>query len=166
MFSVNDKVNYSVTGVCNIEDIVLNEISNEKKQFYVLKSIFALNTTVMVPTDNELLVSRMRPIIAKKEAEYIIENQKNIEPIWIDDDRQRPEEFKNILIGTDRNKIFAMLKALYIHQNIQHKKGRKLRSNDERIMYQAEKMLFGELAFVLDTTVDEISKIIKQNIQY
>lgn len=164
MFKVNDIVNYSTTGVCKITEVAKREIGSEQRQFYILQPIFDGNATVMVPTENELLVSRMRPILSENEITKLIELTPSSEPLWYNDDRVRFEEYKKTLLSTDRAIILSLVKALYLHQKSQHEKGRKLKGADERALKEAEKILYSEIAFVKKTEIKNIAQIIKEKI--
>jgi CarD family transcriptional regulator len=160
MFKVNDKVCYSTTGMCNVEQICINEALNQKREFYILKPLYDDQATVMVPTENEILTSRMKKPITKKEADLLINEADSITALWYNDDKVRSEEYKKVLISDDRRLLLGVIKALYIHKKSQGEKGRKLRSSDERILRNAEKLFYSELAYVMDISLKEAEEII------
>lgn len=158
MFKVSDIVNYSTTGVCEIIEITEKEIGAEVKSFYILQPVFDRSATVMVPTENELLTSRMRPLLKKQEASELLEKIDEISPLWYNDDRVRFEEYKKALLSNDRAVHLSIIKALLLHQKSQSEKGRKLRNIDERILKEAEKILYTEIAFLNDWDVKVMPK--------
>lgn len=165
MFQINDVVNYSTTGICNIVAIDKRSLGGTQKEFYILKPIFDDNATIMVPTDNELLISRMYYPLSYDDANQFITELPQISPFWIDDDRLRNEEFKKALISGNRKKVVSVIKALYIHQKNQSQKGRKLRTMDERVLRDAERLLYSEVAFVLDTDLKEVANFILNTLE-
>lgn len=164
MFKINDVVNYSTTGVCKVVDIALQDIAGEEREFYILKPLYDGNSTVMVPTANTQLVSHMYAPLSKAEAEKLIEDMPSVTEIWIDDDRLRYSEYKGILSSGNRKDVVGVIKALYNHQKSQAKKGRKLRSTDERIMHDAERLLYGEIAYCLEKEPSEIPEFILKSL--
>ncbi|MBQ4153993.1 MAG: hypothetical protein IJE01_02185 [Clostridia bacterium] len=165
MFKINDVVNYSTTGLCNIVSVEKREVAGSQKEFFVLKPIIDDKATVMVPTDNELLISRMYNPLSKNEADLFVAGLPDILPFWVEDDRLRNEEYKKVLISGERERIAAVIKALYIHQSHQSQKGRKLRSMDERFLRDAERLLCGELSYVLGKESKEISQLVLNSIK-
>ncbi len=164
MFKVNDKVNYSTTGVCEITEIAAREFGGEKREFYILRPVFDSAATVMVPTDNEILTSRMRPLLSKAQIEQVVSLVCELEPLWYNDDRERYENYKKCLLSNDRKVLLSLIKALYIHQKSQVEKGRKLKNSDERTLREAEKILFSEIAFIMGGDPHEALKSVKGEI--
>ncbi len=158
MFKVSDVVNYSTTGVCEITEITEKEIGAEVKSFYILRPVFDNNATVMVPIENELLTSRMRALLSLKEVSELISKVDEISPLWYNDDRVRFEEYKKALLSNDRAVHLSIIKALILHQKSQHEKGRKLKNIDERILKEAEKILYSEVAFLNNWDIKEMPK--------
>lgn len=164
MFQINEVVNYSTTGICNIVAIDKRPLGGTQKEFYILKPIFDDNATVMVPTDNELLLSRMYYPLSFDDANQFITELPQISPFWIDDDRLRNEEYKKALVSGDRKIVASVIKALYIHHKHQSLRGRKLRTMDERVLRDAERILYSEFAFVLGIDLKEASQFILNTI--
>lgn len=164
MFAVNDIVNYSVTGICRVENIAQQEIAGENREFYVLKPVFDNNSTVMVPVDNEQLVSRMYSVLSKEDINALIKEMPLIEEIWLEDDRLRYEKYKGILSSGNRREVVGVIKALYRHREGQAVKGRKLRTTDERVMRDAERLLYSEIAYILGMKQEEVLQFIKKTL--
>lgn len=164
MFSVNQTVSYSVTGVCKIVNIEHRMVQGEDREFYVLQPVFDPNSTVMVPTENQMLTQKMHPVMSKSEVESLINEIPDEQPVWVENDRERYEAYKSIIQSGDRRGVVGLIKALYLHRKEQIKKGRKLRSGDERIMREAERVLYSEFALALDMKPDEILPFLKDKL--
>lgn len=162
MFKVNDVVNYSTTGACRIEEISSRLMDGAEKTFYLLKPIFEDNATLMVPVENELLVSRMRPVLTKAQVEKLVREIPSVEAKWIADDRLRFEEYKKTLVSPNRKDVVAVAKALFVHRENQSKKGRKLRSMDERFVREGERIICTEIAYSLNITLNEALQLVKE----
>ena len=85
MHNKNDIVLYGNQGVCKVFDIVKKEMANEVNEYYVLKPVNDVHSTVYVPTQNEKLTSKMKKILSVEEIYDLINDMPNEKEIWIDD---------------------------------------------------------------------------------
>ena len=67
MFQVNDMVLYGTNGVCKVVDIDERDCGGRMVEYYILKPIYAANSTIFVPVNNEKLTSKMRYVLTKEE---------------------------------------------------------------------------------------------------
>ena len=65
MFQVNDVIIYGAQGVCKIIGMDKKIINGKKKIYFVLKPVDDKGATVFAPTDNELVLSKMRRLLTK-----------------------------------------------------------------------------------------------------
>ena len=88
-------------GVCQIRDITHIDMSgaDKEKLYYVLAPVGDKNGTIYVPTDSEKII--MRRTISKEEAERLIDELPQIELLWVPDDKQREETYKEALRTCD-----------------------------------------------------------------
>ena len=164
MFEVNDYIMYGMTGVCQVVDITKERIiDNLQKEYYVLKYIYANDTIIKIPTDNEKIP--MRKILSKGEVTTLIDNITNSETIWIDDDRQRNEEFKSILKTGDVDNLVKLVRSIYLNKEYKKSIGKKTYKVDQEIMDLAERLLNEELATVLEICPSEVATYISNHIQ-
>jgi len=164
MFEVNDYIMYGMTGVCQVVDITKERIIDDlQKEYYVLKYIYSNDTIIKIPTDNEKIP--MRKILSKGEVTTLIDNITNSETIWIDDDRQRNEEFKSILKTGDVDNLVKLVRSIYLNKEYKKLIGKKTYKVDQEIMDLAERLLNEELATVLGICPSEVSTYISNHIQ-
>jgi len=164
MFEVNDYIMYGMTGVCQDVDITKERIiDNLKKKYYVLKYIYANDTIIKIPTDNEKIP--MRKILSKGDVTTLINNMPNSETIWIDDDRKRNEEFKSILKTGDLDNLVKLVRSIYLDKEYKKSIGKKVYKIDEEIMQTAERLLNEELATALNINPNEVATYISNHIQ-
>lgn len=52
--------------------------------------------------------------------------------------------------------LFRLIKTLHLRKKEQEQHGRKLRAMDERLMQDAERILYDEIAVVLDMPSDQV----------
>lgn len=161
MWKLGDTVMYGAAGICSISDIRDEKFGNEIKKYYILKPIFDDKNTFFVPSFNETLMSKLRPIMTKDETLAFIGRMTLVEPKWIDNDKMRQESYKAVLDSGDRDSVVSVLKALYHRKVMLTEKGKKLRTSDEIIMRNAEMLIENECAYVLEMTAAEVRELIK-----
>lgn len=156
MFTQGETVIYGTNGVCRIDGVTQMDITGEKKDYYVLKPVFNGRSTLFVPTDNEKLVGRMRPLITEAGIKALAKKFASIEPLWIEDEDERKARCAAALADNDRETALALIKAIRVHRDRQFDIGKKLHVADERFLKDAEKLLREEAAFVLDKDFDRV----------
>lgn len=165
MYNKGDTVVYGTEGICEVTDITVMSFGGEKSEYYILTPISKRQNTIYAPTDNEKIKKRMRSILTAKEARKLIDSLP-LEPMaWVENNHERQDVFKNVLLCGSPEEVFSMLAALYQKQDEQEKIGKKLHASDERFMRDGERMLFSELAYALDTDVNEVVKEIFLNLR-
>lgn len=163
MFKVNDYIMYGLTGVCQVVDITKESfIDNLQKEYYVLKYIYDNDTIIKIPTDNEKIP--MRKLLSKEDMATLINSMPNSETIWIDNDRQRNEEFKSILKTGDTENLVKLIRSIYLDKEHKQSIGKKLYKVDDEIMQTAERLLNEEFATILNISPDEVATYISTHI--
>lgn len=162
MFSVGEYVIYASTGVCKIDDIRKENFGGERKSYYILKPVYLANSTIYAPVGSS--EEKMKNVISKEEVEQLIGTMPEEEIIWIDDDNQRKEKFTDIVRHGDRHELIRLLKSLHHKQKEKLASGRKFHSADERIMKDAEKILFEEFALALKIKPEDVVTFISQSL--
>lgn len=165
MFHVNDTVIYGVEGVCRIIEITERTFRDKNICYYVLKPVYKENATIFVPTENEALTARMRPILSAEEINNIIQSMSKESDIWINDENERKLRYKAILTGGDCRELVRLIRTLYNHQQKQKAIGKKLHLADDRIFKEAERMLYDEFAASLNLRQDQVLPYIIKSIE-
>ena len=165
MFSIGDIFIYGSNGVCRITDIKEEKFGSEIKTYYILSPFFDKRETIYVPTDNEMLVSRLKEILSKEEIIKMIKDIPSRENIWNDNINLRKEEFKKIIKSADRTALCSLLKTLHERRIILEQSGKSLSVYDERFLKQAQSIIHGEIARVLEMKPDEVEPFITKTIE-
>lgn len=164
MFAVNDIILYGLNGACKITDITKREIGGRTVEYYVLRPIYSNASTIFVPTNNENLTSRMRQVLSAAEIHALIQSMPQEKSVWIEDENQRREAYKEILSNGDRQELIRLIKALYLHQKELQQIGRRLHISDERFLKDAERLLYDEFALVLSIKPEQVLPFIMEQI--
>ena len=141
MYQIGDIVVYGTEGIAEIGEEIEREFDGQKLKYLVLHPLEKKTETVYVPVGNE---------------KAMIDALPQERPDWIKNDRERQKVYRDTLLFGSSREVLAMARALYLHQVEQLARGKKLHASDERFMRDAEKMIFGELAYVLGITQEEV----------
>jgi CarD family transcriptional regulator len=165
MYHINDNVLYGSHGVCQITDISELSLSGPAKKYYILKPVSTPASTIYVPLENETLTSKMRCVLSVEEIHELIRSIPDEKSLWIENEPERKERYKEIVQKGDRHELIQMVKALYQHQQKQLAKGKRLHAADERYFKEAEKLLYEEFAIVLNIQPSQVIPFIMEQIE-
>lgn len=165
MFQIGQTVFYGLEGVCTIEDRQLMKVGRSKAYYYVLRPVFRTASTIFVPEDNVLLMSKMRPILSRDEVLTILQEAPLEEVVWIDDPNERKTEYQKILAAGQGLWMIRLIRTLHDRQDALQKTGKHLRSGDEQLLRDAQKLLHDEFAVVLNISQREVPDYIRSKIE-
>lgn len=159
MYKTGDTVLYGSEGVCKITDITEKQFGDVSIEYYILTPVFNNRSTFFVPTKNETLVSRMRPILTNREILDLI-NECGECTDWIENDFERKEYFKSVVSEGEIKSVIAMLKSLIHHREVIAPCGKKLHKYDEIAFKECQKIIYEELAMDMDLSKDDVIDLI------
>ena len=165
MFEVNDVIVYGAEGICRITGIESKTFSGEKKEYYVLKPETGSGSTIYVPLGNEKLLARMHRLPSREEVDALINSLSDSVPNWIENDNERKVVYSRILADNDRRALIGMLKALYLQKKEREAQRKFLRMSDERIMKEAEQLLYNEWQYVLKISREDLMAYICDHVE-
>lgn len=139
--------------------------SKNPKEFYVLKPINTNTSTIYVPAENSELVSKMRHLMTKENADALIDSLNQDKTEWIEDRKERNVTFENIIKKADPKELLKLVGCIYVQKQKLLSEGKKLSSTDEKQLVQAESIIKNELAFVLNLENKGIEEYIKSRIK-
>ena len=163
MFSVGDRIIYGSTGVCQIEDIVENELTGVMREYYVMRPVDTNKSTIYVPVDNDKLVSRMREVPSAEKLKAMIQNAKKEQIEWVDNHIRRSELFHEILNEGEIPRILVLFKTLNARSVMLAQENKHLPKTDERIFKECQKLLCSEISAILNVEQNEALNIILNN---
>lgn len=160
MFEVGDYIVYGLNGVCKVEKVGQIESSSglSEKLYYTLLPVYVSGSRIITPVDNKKV--KMRPIITKPEVMDLINNMKQCEPLWIEDDREREETYKQAIKDSNSLALIRMINALYLRRESRLSEGKKATVSDEKYFKLAEESLYGEFAIALDMDRKDVNEYI------
>lgn len=163
MFKKGDLIMYSVHGICKIDDICEKTISYVRKNYYILHPISDNKLSISIPVDNDKVT--MLELLNKEEAEEVLESFKRPGAEWIESDRERGLVYGEIMKSGNRKEIIKVVNTLMKEKINIEKEGKKFHEKDKKLLTDIQTNLFSELAFSLNTTLDEIAKKVNNYIK-
>lgn len=156
MYSAGQVVRYGTHGICSVAEIITKKIGADQIQYYVLKPVSQESATIFVPVENKKLTERMQRLLNAEEIMEIIGGMSDDHLMWIDEDMKRRDAYNEILRGGDRASMARMIKTLFLRQQELAQKRKKLHIADEKILKEAERVLYEEFAYVLGIDQKEV----------
>jgi len=164
LYSINEYIVYGKAGVSQIIDIRKENFEGlEEQTYYVLKPVYSEKSIIYAPVDRNL--NKLRKVLTVEEIYEIIGALPEEKTIWIANDHSRKERYLKILKEGSHIELARLLKTLYEKNKELTSTGKKLHVSDERIMKEAERILFEEFAFVLKIEPEEVLPFITEKIE-
>lgn len=162
-FNVGDQVIYGGNGVCKVSEIKDMSFFHEPpKKYYILEPIFSKQASTMyVPLDNEVMVSKMQNVITRDEALKLISTLTTCDTEWIEDKNQRKDKFNSIIAKGSREEMMAVIKTILNHQEQIREEGKRLNLQDEKALTEAMNRINAEFALVFDMTPEEVPDFVR-----
>lgn len=164
LFEKGEYIVYGMTGVCLVKDIMemsTDETSSDKL-YYVLEPTSVNGNRIITPVEGNKNV--MRRIMTSEEAYSLIDGIKEINQLWITDDKQREMIYKEALKTCDCREWVGIIKTLYWRKQDRMNRGKRLTEVDERYMKKAKENLYGELSIPLGIPVGQVEEFISARI--
>ncbi|WP_291707871.1 CarD family transcriptional regulator [Clostridium sp.] len=164
LFKKGDLVIYSSHGICKIDDICEKKISNVTKSYYSLHPMDDRKLSISIPVDNDKV--NIQELLTKEESENIIDSFKFEGYEWIDMSNERNTKYNEILKQGNRTEIAKIANTLMKKKIEIEDNNKKFYEKDKKILQSIQNALFAELAFILNTTSEDIEEQININIGY
>ena len=165
MFQVGDLIIYSGEGVCRVESVGTPDMRgiNKEQLYYTLAPVYR-EGKIFIPVDTKVY---MRPVLTRQAALDLIAR---IPHIRSDICRERAprllnEHYQALMQSHQCEDLVQIIKAVYLKQQEDRAKGKKIAQVDERYMKRAEDMLHGELAVSLGIPKEAVGELIRKSIE-
>ncbi len=165
MYETGTMLVHPTYGVCKIVQIGKLDVKHTKNEsaYYTLVPIYDVKSKLYIPTDSEGL--GLRPVITKECAQELINRLSEIEPLSVQNEKEREKVFKELLKTGNCEDISRVIKTLYLRKQARLSAGKKAVSLDEKYLYIAREHLYGELAVSLGIDKDGVEAYITRCIE-
>lgn len=156
MYQVGTYVMKANKGICQIQELSQQAVVGFKKQLcYTIVPKADPNLRIYVPVEPE--PTTLRPILTEQEARDLIGRIPQIELPFIENERQREQNYRTLLRCNDPEKTASVVKCIYARTA----EGKRQTAMDKTYFRTAEDYLYSELAMALGKERDEIPKLIE-----
>lgn len=164
MFEKGDYIVYGAAGICQVKEIGKLSIgaANRDRLYYTLEPVNSKGSSVYTPVDNTKVV--MREILSKKEAEQLICDIPQIEALWVENDKQREQVYRESARKCDCREWIRIIKTLYLRKQDRIAHGKKVTATDERYLHMAEESLYSELSIPLGVEKERMADYITEKV--
>lgn len=165
MFKKEQCIIYESAGICKVMDIKTLDIDgmSKDKLYYILEPLNMKSSKIMTPVEGNK--SHMRSILTKEEADDLVDHMEEIGLMWIPNEKQREEKYKDALRTCECQKWIGIIKTLYMRKQDRISQNKKLPDMDEKYLSKAKDYLYGELAVALGISTDEVEQYITSRIE-
>ena len=163
-FKKHELVVYGKNGVCEIEDIRKMNFFGCMEEYYILRPESTRASTVYVPVNKEILVSKMRFVMTKVQVDEILVSVASETMEWIDDKGDRLEKFNSIVCSGDSKAILLLIMCLRRKSEEREAQKRQLSSTDEGILKLAKELIDEEFSLALGCPTEKVGEYIKSRI--
>lgn len=146
--------------VCRLEDISVLDFTGTKREYLILAPVRDSAEKIYVPVEKQ--DSMLRPVLSKQEAEALLTQMKEIEPLLIQDEKQRAQEYKAAFYSQNYVNLVKIAKELYQRREERSRIGKTLPSKDAQMMAMVEKTFEEEMAIALGIEKEEVRKRIEE----
>lgn len=165
MYQVGEKVVYGVHGVCDVVDQEERVIDRKRVTYLALEPVGQGGSRYLVPTHNAAAMAKIRHMLSREELEKLMNSEEVLADGWIRDENQRKQTYRELIGSGNRTKLMQMVHTLYRHKKEQAAAGKKVHLCDENFLRDAEKLLVGEFAIVLDMEPEEAKQYIRSKLK-
>ena len=149
-YKIGDYVLYGVSGSCEIVDIGTLSFGGPDKIYYSLKPIYDSRSTIYVPVAKEDDIIRKN--LSKKQAGEVLDASKKTKAIKLTVNRDNCDP---IIKSGDNEKLASLIKLLRDMRRENRKSHKGLNIQEERILADAERVFFSEIATAYNIPMDE-----------
>lgn len=146
-----------------MKEIRKQSFNGKEMTYYILTPLKKETSLIYVPVDNDLLTGRMRHVLKEEDVRKAIRRMPQGDLIWSDDEQERKQQFRDVLISGDIDQMMRLLKTLYQHRIRQQEIGKKMHQSDENAYRDAAELIFEEFTYVLKTDRSEIEEMIESS---
>ena len=165
MYQVGEQFMYGIHGICRITALEERTVDRRKILYYVLEPKEQAGALYYVPAHNQAAVGKLRKVLSRRELDELPASGEVRQDVWIPDENQRKQVYRELVNGGDRSRLICMIRSLYQHKQAQTAAGRKFHLCDENFLRDAEKLLSSEFAMVLEIPRDQVGTYIRKALQ-
>ncbi len=164
MFEKGAMLVHPTYGVCEVVHVGKIDMKHVKddRLYYTLIPLYDGKSKLFIPTDSDGV--GLRPVLTKEKAQKLVESLHQIEPVTVQNEKEREKIFKEMIRTGNTEDISRMIKTLYLRRQARLTAGKKAVSLDEKYLFLAREQLYGELAVSLGIEKNGVEEYIEKTL--
>ena len=163
MLNVGECVMYGSHGLCKVREILVPsflERGNEK-EYYMMISAVDAGSVLYVPVDGA--EDKVRDVMSADEAMGLIDDIEDTPEIELLEGKKAEPAITSVIKRNVVEEMMSLVKTLHKIKAMREAEGKKFAALNEKYLNIAEKLLFTEMAFALETEKDVVkSRVIEE----
>lgn len=155
MYQIGDRIVHPLHGAGIVSEIVTQKVDREKRDYYLLR-LPENNMDVLVPVETADKIG-IRPVGSTEKAEAALRMIREFEVTYGANWNARYHENINRIKSGDLEEVAKVIKILSVFDR---EKG--LASGERKMLHNAKKILFSELALILDRSYAEMETTLQE----
>ncbi len=161
MFQIGDKVIYGIHGVCVVVAQEERVVDHKAVTYLALEPASGEGSRYLVPMHNPAAKGKLRRMLPREELLLLQDSEEVRRGQWIAEENLRKQRYRELISSADRTILMQMVHTLYRHKAAQAAAGKKCHLCDENFLRDAEKLLAGEVALVLNISPADARKLLQ-----
>ncbi len=161
MMQKGDFVVHKSGKVCQIDAVEMMDLTGTPKKYLILIPVRDKTERIYVPAENAAVL--LRPAISKDEAMELIGQIRSIEPLQIQNERQREQEYRSAFYTQNYVNMVRIAKDLHRRKKHRLEIGKTLPSRDAQMMTMVEKAFEEGMSVALGVAPEEVRDIIQKS---
>ena len=164
MYQTGDWVVYGIHGVCRVIGTEKQLIKRKRTQYLVLEPRAQTESRFYLPVENPTAMAKLKAVLPKEELTALISSEEVRQDVWIQEENQRKQHYRDLISSGDRVSLMKMVSTLYRYRASQTAAGRKFHQADENFLRDAEKLLASEIALVLELSAEDARNYLREQL--
>lgn len=158
MLNVGECVIYGSHGLCRVRDILIPSFleRGKEKEYYQMISAVDAGSVLYVPVDGA--DDKVRDVISADDAEELIDDIEYAEELELPEGKKAEPAIMEVIKRNVADEMMSLVKSLRKIKAVREAEGKKFAALNEKYLNIAEKLLYTELAFSLETEKDDIKR--------
>jgi len=164
MYQVGELLVYGSHGVCRFLKEDRQVVDRKMVTYLVLEPLGQENARFMVPAHNPVAMSKLRKLPQREELEALLDPPEIRNEAWVTDENRRKQLYRELIGSGDRERLLSMMRAIVRHKEAQAAAGRKCHICDDNFLRDAEKLMIGQIAVVMEMDQEEAKVFLRKKL--
>ncbi|WP_026661897.1 CarD family transcriptional regulator [Butyrivibrio proteoclasticus] len=158
MLNIGECVIYGSHGLCQVREILVPSFleRGKEKQYYMMISAVDAGSVLYVPVEGA--EDKIREVTGADNAEDLIEDIEEVDEIVLPEGKKAEPAMLEIIKRNDVEEMMGLVKSLRKIKATREAQGKRFATLNERYLNLAEKLLYTELAYSLETEKETIKR--------